>query len=441
MNTLTVGTADSPTFYEMLKNRVETLKKNVPQYEDPKQQEAAEVALHKMLLGNNKTGTGISYNEAMNSRDFPLLLNRVINDRILLPQEPDYIGQTLLSTTVSVGRTVGLYNIPAFTFLEAQEVGEAQEYPEALGAFRRNATSVMIKKYGIRVAVTAEMLDADELGLFGMHIMAAKLAMNRKKEEVIFDQFMNSTSSTFDNAIGFGNSSGGAVNIAYTKDLSACQSAGVITGAQAVGADQSYATTGCDMSGNLNGTIHLYDMVDTMAALVAAGYSPTDCLLHPIAWAVFAQNPMFNGFEPYSVAPSNANVMDSPRMTNIGPDSLNQLRLPWAMSLHVTPFVGCNFLDKGSDCPLLTNIFIGSRRNGVLLLQGMPLSQDSYSDLVREIYNVRLREYYGVGLADMGQAWKSIKNVRVAPSYERSLVVATTAPVNGTVVGLPPALG
>ena len=423
------------TFYDLIKTKAEVTKSKIGlEYATHEMQEAAELSLHRMLTCQNTTGTGISYKEALTSRDFPLLLNRVINDRILLPQEPDYIGQTLLSTTVSVGRTTGLYNIPAFSYLTAGEVGEAQEYPESLGEFQRNATSVMIKKYGIRVAVTAEMLDVDELGLFGMHVMSAKLAMNRKKEEVIFATFMNNTASTFDNALGFGVNTGGQPNIAYTADLSSVQSAGVPNG---LGAQPVFATTGCDMNGVLNGTIHLYDIVNTMASLVADGYSPTDMLLHPIAWAIFAQNPMFNGFEPYSVAPEAANVMDSPRMTNLGPDSLNQLRLPWAMSMHVTPFVGCNFLDKGSDCPLLTNIFIGSRRNGILLLQGTPLAQDSYSDLAREIYNVRLREYYGVGLADTGRAWKSIKNVRVAPSYERNLVVNVQSAAGSTIVGMP----
>ena len=417
-----------PTFLEAVQSKVNSYREQTGlPYENREHLELAENALHQMLTGRSKSGTGLSMKEALMSRDFPLLLNKVINEKILMPIEPDYIGQALLANTIMVGKTTGLYNIPAFGWLNAAEVGEAAEYPEGTAEFQRNSTSVMIRKYGIRVGVTAEMMDVDELGLFGLHVQAAKLAMNRKKEEVIFSLFRTNTMAAFDNATGFG-TVGGQPMISTIVPGTTWQSyfsAGsqtVLDPAKVSGVDTEYQTTGLDKQGYLNGTVHMFDIVQTMAALVADGYEPTEMLVHPIAWAVFAQNPMFNGFQYYSTASQTANVMNSPQIQATGPQDWATIRMPWAMTMHISPFVNINYQIAQQGLPLLTDIYLGSRRNGVLLLQGQPLMQDAYSDLAREIYNVRLREYYGVGLADMGRSWRSIKNVRVAASYDYSLV-------------------
>ena len=423
-----------PNFLDVAKTKVAEANQNTGLSYEAKDLSMAEEALSMMLSGKSPAGKGLSYKEALTSRDFPMLLNKVINEKILMPVEPEYIGQSLLSTTVNVGKTTGLYNIPAFGWLTAAEVGEAQEYPEGTAEFNRNATSIMIKKYGIRVGVTAEMLDADELGLFGMHVMAAKQAMNRKKEEIIFQQFGQNTAAAFDNEEGFGtfNSSGNTIEV--KPDLSTLFTSGTDTfkadstdqgGPDTSSFDTNFRTNGRDRDGYLNGSLHLFDIVETMATLVADGYDPTVMLVHPIAWAVFAQNPMFNGFQYYNVS-SNQDPKTSPAMQMTGPSDMASLRIPWALTMHVSPFVKINYNTLASNVPILTDVYIGSRKNGLILLQGKPLTQDAYSDLAREIYNVRLREYYGVGISDMGRSWKAIKNIRVTPSYDYATVKQIT---------------
>lgn len=423
-----------PTFLSLATEKVKSANVATGLSYEGKDLSMAEEALSMMLTGKAPAGKGLSCKEALTSRDFPALLNKVINEKILMPVEPEYIGQSLLATTVNVGKTTGLYNIPAFGWLTAAEVGEAQEYPEGTAEFNRNATSVMIKKYGIRVGVTAEMLDADELGLFGMHVLAAKAAMNRKKEEIIFQQFGQNTAAAYDNNLGFGKwNNNQGYSIALKTDLSTMFASESDTfnafnnddsadeGPDTGTADISYRTNGRDKNGYLNGTLHLFDIVETMATLVADGYDPTVMLVHPIAWAVFAQNPMFNGFQYYNVS-SNQDPKTSAAAQMVGPTDLGSIRIPWALTMHVSPFVKIDYTTIPAGNPILTDVYIGSRRNGLILLQGKPLQQDAYSDLAREIYNVRLREYYGVGISDMGRSWKAIKNIRVAASYDYSTV-------------------
>jgi len=375
---------------------------------DRKRIKVLEEYLYQAIMGENKTGVSIGLREAITSRDFPALMNRVLNDRILMPVEPTYIGQSLLATTVPVGRNVGDYSIGAFGYLEAKEVGEGQEFPEQTAEINRNATSIAIRKYGIRVAVTKEMLASDELGLWGMHVQAAKLAMNRKKEQEIFSLFWSIVNPVFDNSVAFG------------ADL---YTAASVTGlvAPTTPAKALFATSGRDINGELNATLHLFDIIDAMSVLLARNYEPTDMLINPLLWTILARDPVLNMFYMNGQA-TPAQMSQAPMYRSMSPDSMNNLVMPWNITLHVTPFVPVittiSATAVSAGVPYMSDIYIGSRRNGVLLLQGEPLTQDAYTSIEREIYNVRLKEYYGTGLADGGRSWTAIKNIRIDRSYE-----------------------
>lgn len=379
------------------------------------QNATAEEAIYRMLMNDRTLPISVSHKEAITSRDYPMLLQRVINDRILLPIEPDYIGQSLLATTIQVGRGAGTqYSIPAFGYLEAKEVAETMDYPEQTAEFNRNATMIAIKKYGIAVAVTQEMLEADELGLFGLHIQAAKLAMNRKKEEVIFSLFSNATMPLFDNSN------------AFTDLLTAEKGAGLTDDSDV----ETWATNGLDAEGNRNGTLHIFDVIEALSILLARGYTPTDMLVNPIAWPILARDPVLNGFYLNGMGRAlPAQAAGAPVFTATSPGSMPSIALPWNLTLHISPFVRTYTRADGLpvNVPYLTDIYIGSRANGVLLLQGRPMQQESYNDIEKEILKVRLKEYYGVGLADMGRSWVSIKNIRVDRAYDIPVVRTITS--------------
>lgn len=362
-----------------------------------------ENALYDMLMGLSLPGRAVPLKEAMTSRDFPTLLKTVTDERIMMPIEPEYIGQALLAQTIAVGRRYGQYRVPVFGFMEAQEVAEGMEAPEAFAEINKdNITTIPIKKFAIRVAATDEVLQADEMGLFGMYLIAAKLAMRRKKEEQIFGLFKSITLPVFDNVQAWGS------DYLTTTDLST-----INTGSPF---DAKFATQGRGQDGNLNGTLHIFDVVDAIAACMVRGYVPTEMLVNPMAWAIFARNPILNGFYNNQRA-LPAQAMQAPQYQGKGPDAIASTPMPWAMTMHVTPFVPVNFTDTG-DAPFVTDIYLGSRQNGVIVLQGEALQQDSYDDKARDILNIRLKEYYGVGLADMGRSWASIKNIRIDSSYE-----------------------
>jgi hypothetical protein len=111
--------------------------------------------------------------------------------------------------------------------------------------------------------------------------------------------------------------------------------------------------------------------------------------------------------------------------TATGPDSLTNAVTPWGLSLLKSPFIRVN-RSVGANCPFLTDIYLGSRKKGIVVLQGKTLQQEAYRSIERDIYRVRLKENYGVGLADQGRGWTSIKNVRITDSYELARVKTIT---------------
>jgi hypothetical protein len=133
----------------------------------PENRKAAAVAeglIEKMLSGDRDgVNFSMSVREAIHTTDFPQLLMHVVNSKMLGVVEPDYIGQTLLATQISVGRNAGSYTVPNFGEVRAQRIAEGQEFPNVTAAInRQNTTIVRIEKWGIEIGITAEALAADE---------------------------------------------------------------------------------------------------------------------------------------------------------------------------------------------------------------------------------------------------------------------------------------
>jgi hypothetical protein len=367
--------------------------------------QVAQEALYKLIMGES-VGFTVDMKEAMTTRDFPQLVQNVINDKILLPIEPEYIGQSILAQTIPVARASGTYTYPSFGHLTAQEIGETQEYPEVAGELNRtNYSSVVIRKFGIQLGISEELLEGDEIGLWGIHIQAAKLAMNRKKEEVIFAAFQDITKPVFDNLVAWPSLANEEVDAALGDP-----------------ADTDWNTHGLGVDGTFNATLHIYDLLDAMGILMARGYNPTDMLVNPLAWSMFARMPIMNGFHPYTFGTSS-NLTSM--YTAKDPSSMNGILSPWGINILQTPFISVN-RTVGANCPFLTDLYLGSRKRGIIILQGTPLQQEAYRSIERDIYRVRLKEKYGVGLADQGRGWTSIKNVRIAESYEMLRVKTVT---------------
>lgn len=48
--------------------------------------------------------------------------------------------------------------------------------------------------------------------------------------------------------------------------------------------------TGRGFDGELNGTLTAEDLLDMATSIMASGYTPTDIVMHPLCWSLFAKN-------------------------------------------------------------------------------------------------------------------------------------------------------
>lgn len=304
-----------------------------------------------------------------------ILIPRVIVGTMREVAEPLYIGTKMLSR---IRLTHGQSMIfPSMGVMRAHDVAEGQEYPEDTFDWQTHETpEIRVGKSGIRVRVTDEMVADSQWDVVSMLVREAGRAMARHKEEKAFKQFSKHGHSVFDNAIR--------------------------------STDPEAGTTGMDVDGNLNDTLSAEDFLDIIIAVMNNEYTPTDVLLHPLTWSVFAKNELMgslakapNDMYPHKGAPSNM---------QLGPDSIAG-RLPFAFNVQLSPFIPFDKKAKRFD------MYVVDRNNiGVLLVKD-ELTTDQFDEPARDIRNIKIKEQYGIGVLNEGRAIAVAKNINLEKSY------------------------
>ena len=142
----------------------------------------------------------MSFKDIINTKEFYQLMPEVV-ENILIPElEYQPIISNLMFQEVPVPRPT-TYVFAQLGSLEAGEVAEGGEYPESQlsdgrGGFR---LEIPVKKYGLRVAVTDEVIDNDLFGVFTMWLRKAGTALIQRREVVCHDAIQGLGRVVFDN--------------------------------------------------------------------------------------------------------------------------------------------------------------------------------------------------------------------------------------------------
>jgi hypothetical protein len=192
------------------------------------------------------------------------------------------------------------------------------------------------------------------------------------------------------------------------------------------------ATTGLGKDGKPNDTLSVEDFLDMSLALMGQGYQPTDCIMHPLVWVVFARNSMigngltYGAFGGNYVHPNGA-IQGTPAafgMANNGngqkmimkPEDI-QNRLPMPMNIDLSPWVNFDRLNKTFDMYIIDRSDVGA------IVQVEGLQSDNWTDPERDIRLLKCKERYGIGLYNNGRAITVCRNIAVAPSYPANPVI------------------
>ena len=203
--------------------------------------------------------------------------------------------------------------------------------------------------------------------------------MARHKEEKIFREFSRHGHTVFDNNISAGTH----------PHLSSDEIA-------------EAKTTGLAEDGTANNTLAVDDVLDMIIAVIANGYTPTDLLMHPIIWTVFAKNALMGslGFQPETPDGS----------FRLGPESV-QGRIPFGLNVWLSPFIPFNRESKVFDMYV-----VDKNEVGVLLVKD-EMSTEQFENPSRDIRSLKVKERYGCGILDEGRAVAVAKNISFAKSW------------------------
>ena len=331
--------------------------------------------------------------EALTTRDANLFIPKTIERILIESAEPQYLASTLFKkVALESGRSLEFVN---FSALVAHEIPEGAEYPEEyldLARFGGKATvDIKVKKYGLKVNVTEEVIKDSQWEVLGMHIEAAGRALARKKEEVCFLEMSRNGHVVFDADLG------GA-------DVEAADG----VPAHYVPNDTGFAPSGRGYNGYYNGTITTADFIDMCTSIMAAGMIPTDVIMHPLCYSLFLANKTLMGM--LTLSPFGGGQQATAQKPEI--PMPGNYSVPGGLALSFSPYVPFDLENKKFD------MYILDRNNVGIMVVKDEMSTEQFSDPLRDIQTLKVRERYGVGVIAGGLGVAVAKNIRFKKTYE-----------------------
>lgn len=390
---------------EEAKRQQEAYEKDPQNNKPPKVKPETFDLMEKMvrnIYGDYSKGRA-SIQEALTTTDTVKLIPKVIEGQLREAAEPEYLATRFMHTIHVEGGSSTVYVIPIVGELVASEVGEGQRYNEDTVEFNtveNMAIEVRTKKIGVKVSITEEAISDSSWDILGINIRKMGQAMARYKEEWIFNTFSSHGHPVFDNSI-----------------RAQMPEAG---------------TTGRGEDGNFNDTLSIEDFLDMVLALMGNGFVPTDVIMHPLTWVVFARNSMIgNGLTFGALGAGNVHpwgaVQGTPGFAGLSSSASGQKlimrpeqvqnRLPVPLTINFSPFVYFDKINKRFDMYVIDRSEVG------VIVQKEGLTTDNWTDPERDIRLLKAKERYGVGVLNNGKAIAVARNIAVAPSYPQQPVI------------------
>lgn len=323
-----------------------------------------------MSYGKIAKENRISVSEALTTADANIMIPKVVSQVVAEAAEPLYLAsQFFQKVQLNEGRSMEFIHFGA---IRASQIGEGMEYPnQTLNLTKQGIGSVdvKVKKYGLKVQITDEMISDSQWDVIGLHLKAAGRAMARKKEEVIFDEFNKHGHVVFD---------GDKFSVG----------------------DDGYPT-GRGFSGEYNGTLSADDITDMAVSIMSAGFTPTDIVMHPLCWSLFAKNAALEGSSVAAFGQGTAG--EDPRNFNTS----NALGL----NVIFSPFVPFDQVNKQFD------FYLVDRNNVGVLVVKDEISTEQFDDPLRDIQSLKVKERYGVGILNGGQGLAVARNIKFAKTW------------------------
>lgn len=328
-----------------------------------------------------------NFKEFIGTKDAYWMFPKVVQSVMLEAAEPDYLVTPLLNV-VRVSESTKIVEYNAVGALRAYIVPEGQEYPTDDFAWASGTRTAKVSKKGLRIPITDEMLADAAYDLVAMYLRAAAKAMARLKEQIALERFLEAGTTVKDN-----------------DDAAAYDGKRML----GVGPD-----------GNGNGSIDMQDWLDVFGQMIAAGYTPSHIIMHPLAWSMFAQDPIVRNLGWYSAGPGlrGDNVMSGEGKVNANRTmaAFLQRTAPMGLQVITTPFVKYDATNNVTDMLVIDSNTIGA------LTVREDMTTEQFDDPTRDIISLKVKERYDVTVFPTdGMNICRLGNVKVERNYGREV--------------------
>jgi hypothetical protein len=335
----------------------------------------------------------LSFKEALMSNDATIVFKRVISDVLLTPIETPYVWNELFAKTIQIDGVKSAI-FPALGAITASDIGETQEYPEQDASFIEHGIELKVKKSGLKLAISEDIIKDSMWDIFGLYVTMAGHAMRRWKEQKIANEANAKGVTFFDN----------------------------------LGSNSSGWTTGIDENGNKNATLDMRDLFELIGGLIANGYNATDIVLHPLQWVTFASDPRLL----FQMLMNSATGKSIP-VPSMDPSQV-QKNVPFGtLTVSVSPQVPFLYdqtytFQSNSFTSHLGSIYVLDRQSALVVLQRENMHMDEFRHPERDIHQLKVAERYDVGALDQGRGIAVAKNVAANAFNHKPCLTSVKAP-------------
>lgn len=357
------------------------------------------------LNKQNLSDKHFSIKETIMTTDVVDLVPRIIESKMIEAEDTQSVISPFF-TKVQAGNTNGTVVVPIIGELQAHEVAEGGAYNDEaveINTLEYNSIEVRPKKIGLKVTLSEEVIMDSYWDIMEANLSRIGGAMARYKDEWCAREFSEHGHVVFDNAL-----------VAQNPDA---------------------ATTGLGEDSLPNNTLSVEDFMSMCLALMANDKTPTDVIMHPLCWLVFARNAMVGqGLTFGAMGAMNVNPFGTTQGTggfaglsnNMGPqqfvlnESQARFNLPMPINVILSPRVKFDKQNKTFD------MYVIDRNNIGAIVQREDLSVEKWTNPEIDVRIIKAKERYGIGIMDNGKGIAVAKNISAMPSYPRPTVVRVT---------------
>ncbi len=363
---------------------------------------------------NPLTGEEVSFKDTLSfSNHMPIVMPIVVSEVIRESIEP-LLRITPLFERMAYRPKIEVVYGATGAVSAAMDLAPEQEYPELSLQVGGHTMVAEIGKVGIGFRIHEDVERNAEYPIVNLYLSEAAKAMARHKERKAIIYLESLGMTLYDNK--------------YPLEA--------VLG----------TTSGRNLAGAQNGSLHWDDMMEAQAAILGNGFEPNLLIVHPLCWSMMMKDPLFrvlvlqssaNGSwwgsysgnaahkAPWSVpsyaAPSigqNVVPMGSPTQTPTPASSMphlnTQMTAPnFPAHYAAWPFevMASTMLDFDTENKLTDMILCDRREIGYLLVEH-DVMVENWQDIEREFKKWKLKERYAFFVKHEGRAIGVLKNIK-----------------------------